>query len=291
MIYRGAAVDKLAEGEFETEEVRGHNQHVVHMDMDEKYVMQDHRAKAVESLPGEILRREEVPITGGFTHNLGNAIHFGTGAQQLSGVLFLNEHNIREDLSTIEYTYDYFNDHPGVLSWVDTLSDGELRVGGDLIALLDQSVATNQYTIQKYRDQLDHYVQTPTYAEEAELFANALRVDISDAVVALGSYYETDGVSGNRPKDVLDALDGYSTRSFGNGMYIGDLDMEEKFIHLWDETHKRLPDPSIEVTLVAIEDHHEVGKSDTGIGRENFEFVYDGKDFIYDYDLAGVFVG
>lgn len=198
-IYRGTSLTAATQMEFQEQAVFGSSYEMVSGFMDPDDINEDYTAQHVDELPWEVGPRErERGVTGGFSDRLGVAESFSGGSVP---VVFHFDGSRLGRLVTVTYGYDFYNDVPGSMAWVDGVAGGELRINEQLEGLLNPS--DEGQTIRRYGDDLR--AATDRHNEEMEmLVVDEDRVDIERATEYVASYI-------HNPKQSLLGMDGYST--------------------------------------------------------------------------------
>lgn len=128
-----------------------------------------------------------VSITGGFTDDL-------TATERFRGTYGLVAVYDRHDLpfEKCEYTYEWFDNHPGAMEWMLTTADAELRLDDrGLWGILDKQPGGRGYFTDHWgAESLPGTSQTSSFADEEEWFAPQDSVDVSGALTGVVSLFE-----------------------------------------------------------------------------------------------------
>lgn len=196
--------------------IEGESYPVYYMDIPEPEDSAEYRAHALENLPGELVRRREFPITGGFTRNLGAAAKFHQSMSQLGAVFIADPARLSEDLHDIQYDAEWVDKHPGIYARIDSIDDFEVHdpdedrlIGAGYFRHGDETPIVNKWT-ERVRNRVDDFA----YQDEAEMVAFTSRVDFSDALAGTVTLAHTSRAIGGSVQGALAEHDGFK---FGYG--------------------------------------------------------------------------
>jgi hypothetical protein len=185
-IYRGADIDTINNQILNLGQIPGTTsdileaspQQLSHTIDSRPYVEELNWLEGTPNLPRDF---KHVPVTGGVSGDIGATRRF-RGSNNLIAVMDASKTPFEE----AEYTYDWMDEHPGVLTQILSTTDGEVRVPGiGLWGLLDKSPFVNKpdrYVIEHWQpDNLPATSPDSLYAKENEWFALESPVHITDA--------------------------------------------------------------------------------------------------------------
>lgn len=137
---------------------------------------------------------KQVPVTGGVTDNIGATRRF----RDRRGLIAVMDSS-KTNFEKAEYTYEWMDEHPGVLTQILTTSDGEVRVPGKgLWGILDKAVflsKPDRYVIEHWQpENLPATSPDSMFAQEDEWFAAESPTSIADAFEGLVSVTSEDSV-------------------------------------------------------------------------------------------------
>lgn len=294
--YRGADLKRLNSVELTQKRVPGGDFPVWYAAMTDEQIREGWQAQGIYNLEHVIERRETASVVGGFTDNLPAAIKFSKSTSPPGAVLFLKRDRLSPSVGKIEYTEEYFDAHPGVMAHVSTLNDGELRVNGELFALLSEN--DNGWFIREWgRDRVKSRISSPTFQGEDEFVACADEVRLDGAIDKIATYGGTTGVSPYTLYQYAKEISGYRdklgtlvNRDVEDGVISND-DYRSQAELVYDSATEMLQWDDVDYHVVAVDSMNDVRQDDRRITPENFRFVYNGASFIEDYERAQPFVG
>lgn len=126
---------------------------------------------------GKPVGRTEYSVVGGFTDGIGAALDFASG---IPLVIYLDADRITPRLEPIQYTHEWFSDHPGVYSHVQQgIHVAELH---DTNVGLFAEVRTRNTPVVRYTPAHSIVDMLENFSREMEYVAYADRVDLSSAL-------------------------------------------------------------------------------------------------------------
>lgn len=291
-VYRGEPVEALNIDEFKDNAIDGTAFDVWDYDPtddeDESPIL-----NSISNIPGEVAGHRKVDVTGGLTRSIGAAVNFqNPGGFTIGLSLILDANRIVGEVVPIEYGLSWFDRHPGVMARVETLADGEVRVDGDLMGLVDTQAGSGNRTVNKWgRERMEARANSPTYRKEDEIVAMASEIDLDGALKAAVGYYNRRQASGGALEPVLNEQDGFSSRPRMGSDAVDTSDADDRELTKWlyRETVRRAHLDERYIALVVTQDPVSVG--DTKIAKDNFSWVYDGSTYIEDYEDARMYLG
>jgi hypothetical protein len=121
--------------------------------------------------------RTEYSVVGGFTDGIGAALEFASG---IPLVIYLDADRITPRLEPIQYTHEWFSDHPGVYSHVQ--EGTHLAELHDTNVGLFAEVRTRNTPVVRHTPAYSIVEYLERFSKEMEYMAYADRVDISSAL-------------------------------------------------------------------------------------------------------------
>lgn len=283
VIYRGSSLPRLNRDEFVQNAIDGKAIDVWDATADMKELEDAGPSlTAIHDLPWKSIERSDVPVTGGLTDRLGVAAFFGQESGQLPTTLYLDTNRVEGDVFEVMYGYNWFNQHPGVLAWIDTLTHGELYVNGNLLGLVDFNNEGVPFIQHWGKDRMIARAQSPTYITEREIVAITQEIDLDQALLGVGSFYTDLPGTSVEPKHVLNEQDGYDLRPRlgSDDEDISVMTQEEviEVLHdLWTDQSKLVPD--VYWSIVLGQNVRDT-KALSEITDEELKFAYDGTNFV-----------
>jgi len=296
MLYRGGDLRLLNDGALDDGRIASNDFPVVYADPPPNPDRQNRFAQAISTVEEYITRRETVSVAGGVTSTLPAAIKFTKNVGPPGVVLHLDESVVGPQVTGIEYTLEWFDNHPGVLAHTDTLSDGEYRVDGEILSMLD--VQDDKTVFHQYgRDRVESRATSPTYQDEMEMVSTDGPIDVSGAITAIAVYLGTEGTSGYTIRNNLKSLSAFDAR-FGSikdaetgEVVAGSDDYRAQAEVLYEELPDLLASTPAPLYLVAVDSRNDIQADDGRITPENFRFVYNGRGFDTDYGRNSSLLG
>lgn len=300
IVYRGSSIDDFNRDEFRTHSIGGNGWDVWHAEMpeEERDRTKDdsdfsvYRVQSVNKLEEWITGREVIDVTGGMTSNMGTAAHFSHNYTDPGLVIHLREEKIPAETVVVEYDREWADDHPGALSHIDDLTTGEVHVNDQLWGQVNTNEDGVEY-IQQWGGEARRKIESGLFKDEAEMLAFTDEVWLDDTVEAVVAYYKIRGGTTTDQSSVLADLPGY-TESFGYGDDVVRLDSfteKEKTKHLYREIVDLTQWREEDIFVCIMQDDRKFGKDADRVPEDEFKWVYNGRDFIEDYDEAGAIVG
>jgi hypothetical protein len=198
-IYRGADIDTINNQILNLGQIPGTTSDILEASpqqlnraLDNRpYVEELNWLEGVPNLPQDF---KKVPVTGGVSSNIGATRRF-RGSNGLVVVMDAS----KTPFEQAEYTYEWMDEHPGVLTQILTTTDGEVRVPGiGLWGLLDKAVFVDKpdrYVIDHWQpENLPATNPDSLFADENEWFALESPVPITDAFEGIVSIISEDNV-------------------------------------------------------------------------------------------------
>jgi hypothetical protein len=230
----------------------------------------------VDDLPGE-MTHYTAEFTPGFTPNLGTGVFFSHYNMEDPGLVFAFDSEAIPGVQPIEYEIDWFHDHPGLLARVDTLSDGEIRLDGELLAVTDEG------EVWQWGDRLSEALRG-TYKDEGEWFTEETHIPVTTGLAAVTSYVGTNSATSGALDTHLSYFEDYNYGWGGTGdVNVDYMDRREKVESYHDEVSREMGMLGDELVVVLLEDQGRISKEDGSL-REKFLLAYDGVEF---YDTPG----
>lgn len=289
ILYRGGGINDLNQNELHTNTVTGVEYDCWwSSDPTTEDEVTDYMMRNPEDVI-DVAEHRKVPITGGFSHNLGTSIHFSQVGGDVGAVIFLDRSQIPEELTEIKYDLEWADEHPGTMAHIDQLLTGEIRAEDSekLIAAVDDDVIMDWG-----RDRIRPKMESFAGSDEAELVHFGSMVDINPGIVGIGAYYHDTNARGGNFRSVLADLDGYTrTRSYRDDVqsveYMNDKEVVEA---LHGEISSRMRERGNQLVTVIYDDARGVDKNERGIPRDEFRYAYDGNRFLK-YEEVPMYVG
>jgi len=191
-IYRGADIDTMRNQILSSGEIPGTTSDILVGSPRQLTTTIDSRPYVEEldwlegppNLPADF---KQVPVTGGVTDNIGATRRF----RDSKGLIAVMDAS-KTSFEKCEYTYEWMDEHPGVLTQILTTTDGEVRVESvGLWGLLDKAVFVDKpdrYVIEHWQpDNLPATTSDSMFAQEDEWFADEAPVYITDAFEGITS--------------------------------------------------------------------------------------------------------
>lgn len=218
---------------------------------------------------------KEHGVTGGLTSTLGAAIRFSN--PPIPMVFYLKERGLNGTPTPINYSYDWFDSHPGGLDWVYGESvSGEVRTLSEGLMGLTTETETGPEVWEWGRDDLQRTAMT--YEDESELLVFSDHIDISPCC---------DGVAiilqGTRnPQTAIAGFDGYHAGFGSDGQDVSRWSDER----ILETIHAKVREESAQPidTLWTINLTSTLMESMREIPPEIFDYAYDGSRMIEEYD-------
>lgn len=296
MYYRGADINSLNADEFRDNTIDGHYVHVTEVDFPPDVRRENWQAQGVYNFEQYVTDSRDVPITGGLTDNLPAAIKFTKSADPPGVVLFLDSSKIIGEVTAIEYDIEWFDNNPGALAHVDTLNDGELREGGEIIGMLD-SKDGNWYVREYGRDRAENTASRSTYESESEAIAFTDEIGLDGSIRNLATYAGTTGVSpytlynyANNITSYMSGLARLQNRDL-DPQRIDAEDYRTQAEVVYDAMVDIIQYPTEDYHIVAVESMNDVHEEEGRVTPENFRFVYNGRDFDESYERNSHLLG
>lgn len=268
-VWRGEPVSRLNDNEFQDGMVQNAEVDIFDVDGDpdelEVDSRQAHFGTDVYDLPGEVSKRS-VAMTPGFTHNQGTAYHFANYDREEPGVMLGFQSAPLPNLFSVEYTYDFMDDHEGVLGRVETLADGEVRLDGELVGL------TKEGDVRNWADDVESRATSPTYEDEAEIITYEESVPIEPALHTIVCPVAKNGASNAKAQSRLAYYDGFEV-AYGRGTKTSYLDDEELVEHLWEQVADQMDDYADDLVVLMVDEDRGVRKT-SDFTSDNFLLGY-----------------
>lgn len=208
-LYRGRRLPELNQDEFQDNTIDGNTYRIVRVRMTTDQIDQMETGFTLDALPGILQGVDTVHVTGGLSENVGTAVHFSGGADvtnlQLPLILALDPDRIVGDVVRVDYTYDWFNAHPGALAHVDTTAKGEIRVNGDLWGLLREGNRAVFVSLWG-QDQVMERAEFMQFSEEEERIAFAREIPLDASFLGSASVYDAKPASSFSPTQVASSV-------------------------------------------------------------------------------------
>lgn len=198
-IYRGADIDTMNNQILNLGQIPGTTSDILEaspqqlsQNIDNRpYVEELNWLEGAPNLPRDF---KQAPVTGGVSGDIGATRRF----RDSKGLVVVMDAS-KTPFEEAEYTYDWMNEHPGVLTQILTTTDGEVRVPGiGLWGLLDKAVFLNKpdrYVIEHWQpDNLPATTPDSLFADENEWFALESPVSITDAFEGIVSIISENNV-------------------------------------------------------------------------------------------------
>lgn len=289
-LYRGEPVARLNENEFRNGliETAGVDiWEVVHATEDELQ-LDDRQAFFGTD-------REDLPFptdsytqefTAGFTDHIGAAVFFSWYDHHEPGIVLSFDSSAIPDIEPVEYELDYMNRNPGILARIETLADGEIRWGGEVIGLHNGGSAS------RWRPDMPSRVDNKTYIEESEWWTPSTSVPVRSGLQSVVSYVET-GHGDGEIEYVLSNMEGYYV-GYGDGHTDAKfLDTDEQIMAYYDALSDEMNDYEDKLTVVLLDTDgagNDVRKSTENL-RDKFLMAYDGDRLIESASAASQWLG
>lgn len=281
-LYRGEPLPRLNDHELSTGRIQSQSATVYNLtDVTRGDVQKyddDGKMLGVEiaSLPGNLTERT-VEFTPGFTDRVGTAAFFSHYNMEDPGLVFAFDRSGLPDVEQVEYDLAWFNENPGLFARVDTLSDGELRIEGDLVALTDDG------EVWQWGDRMEESVRG-TYEDEAEWFTPDTSVSVVDGLQGVASFVGTNTATSGSLDTVLASFDGYMKGWGSTGdTRVDYLDQREKVEAYYEELRAAMNRYGERLVVVLLENQGRIHKTDDSL-REKFVLAYDGAEFTESVD-------
>lgn len=219
---------------------------------------------------------EDQGVTGGLTNVIGTAIGFSTG---IPLVLYLRESSLNGGGRPIRYGYEWFNATPGALAWVyGTSVSGEIRgVNEGLLGLTTMTESGPQVWEWGKRD-LDGAGMAYEDEREVLVMDDDIRVAGSMESVALM-------LEGRRtPTQALATFDGYHAGFGDDGVDTSRWPARQVLETVYDEMHAKAEVSLPDLWIVNLSTS--IMGSMPRIPEEAFDFAYNGRAVIEDYDAV-----
>jgi hypothetical protein len=199
--YRGLGLHSALDTEFTKHRIDGKLISVVSGEMETIPERGDAATHSVDLLDWDQMNEKQVPVTGGLTSNIGAATHFAVplGGSDIPVVLVLDAEEMDHDIIEIDYSLDWFDEHEGVLAWVETLAESELRVNGQLYGLTSDGGAINRWG----RSDVEHRATSNTYVRERESVATTESIDFKNTHIGTVSIYPIEPGATGSPRTIL----------------------------------------------------------------------------------------
>lgn len=311
VIYRGKTISNFMEAEFENYKVRGYSKNIYHIRPDVPLT----ELKAGFPLKEDwIVERDREWITGGFTNNVGTAVHFSSSdVRDIGTVLVLDRDKIDEEIIDFRYERDFYEQHPVLVPHVETLGRGVIIQDGEIVATT-QKVGAEESIGQAGGELWSSVLKTPFFKDEAEAVAYARQVDISEAIIGMTTWAGADerrtfsyeywlkvlygevrreekyqNIYADLLQTSVDALPTYSL----DKIYLEDIPMKVKVNALWNIVNEMLGRHAhnLHIGIVKGDIQRNVKKEHEVVSPDKFKFIHNGEKFIEDYDEARPFVG
>lgn len=216
-IYHGRAPSHGAWDSAINGKIPGDGYTVYYVDIPPQDEERQYRARDIHSLPGEIVREEEVQIVGGLTENIGAAIKFHRSFSEHGSVFIIDRHNLPHKAKRIEYSAEFADENPGVYARVDPMDEFEIRdhetgklIGAGYFQSGSDTAIVNKWT-KRVRNRMDDF----HFEDEAEMIVSAGEVDFSNALYGTATYCHTDKAVGGSVQGALNEFDAYKM-SYGS---------------------------------------------------------------------------
>ena len=271
-LYRG--------GDFGFPTIEADEVDVWYVEEDEEEV-DDVRPKSAEDAL-TVVRKETELIAGGLSQRLAGSAKFSQKLSEVGTVLVFDPARIDPRPQPIEYNIDWFDDNPGLLARIDTLSNGEIRSAEDGRVL---GLTWEEGGIHKTkRENLEFTATSETYSTEEEWFAYSPTLEVGEALIGGLSVVHTQKAVGGSVQGALAEFEGFGMGGFGREESITAMSTREQgetlapLIRRDDPVLNGREEP---YWLVVVEDDRE-WKSNGGIAREEFLLATNGVDTITD---------
>lgn len=288
-LYRGADLKRLNTVEFPNGEIPANTFPVWYGDFTDEELAESRNAHGLYKYADRIIRRDDVPVTGGLSESVSAAVKFTKSTKPPGAVLFINRNRMSEDVTPIQYNAEWFDNHPGAIAHVSTLNKGEFRVGDEIYGLMSEN--DNGWYINRWgREGVESRATSSTYTSEQELVSFADGVSLGDSVDAIATYGGTTGVSPYKLYEYVKEIGPYrsslgSLIPYDDG---GEIIRKDDYRELAEAAHSAMlefmqyqPDTYYIVAVTSMNDVRGGPISD-----DTFQFAYDGSRFIEDPDTA-----
>lgn len=275
-LYRGEPIPRLNDHEFSTGEIQSYDitvYEVTETTAAELRVGSDNAffGRAVEDLPGTVTETS-VPMTPGFSTNLGSALHFSWYSWDAPGIVFAFDSDYIDGVQPIEYTMEYMHEHPGILARIETLADAEVRFEDEVIGLV------NDGSIAAWGQRVESRATSKTYQDEAEWVTGRIGVPLEEGLVGVYAFVGQNAATKGSIDSYLSNFEGYY-KAFGTGEYrIDSMDTDEKLRHFHENTAEQMDAYSNRLVSVLLGDQFNYQKAD-GLDDVEIERVYNGESF------------
>lgn len=282
-LYRGTTLSTANQSEFRQNAIDGRVIDVWQGELTDEEMESVDFAQGMWREPFDDFERYDIPVTGGLTDTLGTAVHFsttdlGSATAPMPVVIYLDTSKIQSEIHKVRYDPEWFDQHPGVLAWVDTLSSGEVFVNGRLEGLVDLNMDERPVLQHWPRKQVEARATSPTYSDENEVVAIAGEIDLDGAAEATAQVFFDSPASTTSPESALRYQPGYTTGFSMDEEDISGWSDRERCAELhdiWLSRSQYAPDQFYTILL----DDRSLTSGDERVEREDFIFAYDGQTF------------